>query len=41
MQRLAAHDVLQGGRRAEKGGGKNEKYINTQLAAVVLELKEP
>ena len=32
-----------GGARAEKGGRyrKNEKYINTQLAAVVLELKEP
>ena len=25
----------------KKAAGKNEKYINTQLAAVVLELKEP
>ena len=41
MQRLAAHDILHGGRRAEKAAGKNEKYINTQLAAAVLELKEP
>ena len=25
----------------KKAAGKNEKYINTQLAAAVLELKEP
>jgi len=30
-----------GGGAPKKAAGKNEKYINTQLAAVVLELKEP
>ncbi len=30
-----------GGGAPKKAGGKNEKYINTQLAAAVLELKEP
>ena len=29
-----------GGGAPKKAAGKNEKYINTQLAAVVLELKE-
>ena len=30
-----------GGGAPKKAAGKNEKYVNTQLAAVVLELKEP
>ena len=30
-----------GGGAPKKAAGKNEKYINTQLAAEVLELKEP
>ena len=30
-----------GGGAPKKAAGKNEKYINTQLAAAVLELKEP
>ena len=30
-----------GGGAPKKAAGKNEKYIETQLAAVVLELKEP
>ena len=30
-----------GGGAPKKAAGKNEKYIKTQLAAVVLELKEP
>ena len=30
-----------GGGAPKKAAGKNEKYINTQLAAMVLELKEP
>ena len=30
-----------GGGAPKKAAGKNEKYINTQLAAVILELKEP
>ena len=30
-----------GGGAPKKAAGKNEKYINTQLAATVLELKEP
>ena len=30
-----------GGGAPKKAAGKNAKYINTQLAAMVLELKEP
>ena len=30
-----------GGGAPKKAAGQNDKYINTQLAAVVLELKEP
>ena len=30
-----------GGGAPKKAAGKNEKYMNTQLAAAVLELKEP
>ena len=30
-----------GGGAPKKPAGKNEKYRNTQLAAAVLELKEP
>ena len=30
-----------GGGAPKKAAGKNEKYINTQLAAAILELKEP
>ena len=30
-----------GGGAPKKAAGKYEKYINTQLAAAVLELKEP
>ena len=42
LQRLVAHDIFHGGgRRAEKAAAENEKYKNTQLAAAVLEIKEP
>ena len=30
-----------GGGAPKKAAGKNEKYKNTQLAAAVLEIKEP
>jgi len=41
LQRLAAHDIFHGGGAPKKAAGKNEKYKNTQLAAAVLEIKEP
>ena len=41
LQRLAAHDIFHGGGAPKKAAGKNKKCKNTQLAAAVLEIKEP
>ena len=42
LQRLAARTIsFMGGGAPKKAAGKNEKYKNTQLAAAVLEIKEP
>jgi hypothetical protein len=41
LQRLAADDIFHGGGAPKKVAGKNEMYKNTQLAAAVLEIKEP
>ena len=36
-----AREAVVGGGAPKKAAGKNEKYMNTQLAAVVLDFKEP